>query len=123
MKFAQRFWYCGWRVLKHIVAYAEHIVFHVCVPYDLSDVHRKYVSVHGRDVFVEFLDVFTDEVPLVEGEKLAGPRCHLETPVDFQHPAETEKIVLKHVIKNYPFSTDALYTFAIIDNREFERRT
>lgn len=89
LKFAHRLRYCGRRVLKHVVAYAEHVVFHVRVPYDLGNVHREYMSVHGREVFVEILDVFIDKVPLMEGEKLAGPRCHLETPVDFQHPTET----------------------------------
>jgi len=90
LQFAQRLRYRGRRVLEHVVAYAKHVVFDIGVPHHLGDVHGEREPVRRRRVLVELLDVLADEVPLVQGEELAGPGGHLEPPVDLQHPAGKE---------------------------------
>lgn len=91
MEFGQGLRYCGWRVLEHKVPDAENVVPDVRVPDHLRDVHGERGPVRRASVPVQFLDVLADKVPLVQGEELAGTRGHLETPVDFQHPAREQK--------------------------------
>lgn len=94
LQFAQSQWYRGRWIFKHVVTYAEHVVLNVRVPHHLSNVYGESAPIHGTGVLVEFLNVIADKVPLVQSEELSGTCGHLETPVNFQHPAKKKTLII-----------------------------